>query len=178
MNSVYGLCQCVCECGGMSHGCQQLYRWPETLPWLVSLSLRSHNLHSWLAGNRRRSHSCHGFLSKSIWRPYWTLSSSLIGQRKWGDWLIDCSMQIVILPSESRLSQKGLVMSCFKDVLYESVFACACCPFRKHFFKMMALGRRRSGWLKLHRRSKMESALRWPFWLLCEHWHLILVRRD
>lgn len=24
----------------------------------------------------------------------------------------------------------------------------------------------------------MESALRWPFWLLCEHWHLILVRRD
>lgn len=57
----------VSVCGGMSHGCQLSYRWPGTLPWLVSLTLRSHNLHSWLAGNRRQSHSCHGLLSKSIW---------------------------------------------------------------------------------------------------------------
>lgn len=132
-------------------------------------ALWSHNLHSW----------CHGFPSESIWHPdeynpHWTLSSSLIDKRKWGDWLIDCSMQIVILQSDGRLKCFGA------DMLWECfvVFACACCPFAKKRIAIMALGRRRSGW----RWSCAEDAengvislvLRSPFWLLCEHWHFNL----
>lgn len=73
----------------------------------LTLTLRSHNklklFYSWLAGNWCQSHSCNGFQSRVLLAsptghcpPLW------LDKGSGGDWLIDCSMQMVILQSDRR----------------------------------------------------------------------------
>lgn len=76
------------------------------------------------------------------WNPHWTPSSSEVGWRKWGHWLIASCRLCVYSLKVGRVGNVW-VPTCFWDVLLSQggIFVHAA-----HLQKIMVLGRRRSVW--------------------------------
>lgn len=164
MNSVCTICFRVC--GGMSHGCQLFYRWPGTLPWLVSLSLSLIIQPSLMIGRQHTPITQLSWLPVQVLLASWQVKSPLnaVLLFNWtkvvgwlADWLLhaDCESKKQV---ELEMFGANMLLKCLKcDWMH--VFACPCCPYKKTFYGHGFGQKKVQLTLKLHRRSKMESSV-------------------